>query len=146
MSLLGLGSKGLRYGANVLAWRATTHVAPETGAVAAYGSASGSGNEKWHWLQSDLSAAGKGPTRVAFGLSTRDGASTAADAFAARAKRATRRTTVDVVGDATLRPGQTTQISGLPGDAGGDLRIIAAEHVLDSEAGLITRLTVELAS
>lgn len=145
-SLLGGGSKGLRYGANVLGWRATSQAAPDTGAVAAYGSASGSGSEKWHWLQSDLSAAGSGPTRVAYGLSTRDGANTAADAFAARAKRATRRANVDVVGDSALRPGQTTQISGIPGDAGGDLRIVAVEHVLDSDAGLISRLTVELAA
>lgn len=145
-SLLGGGSKGLRFGANVLGWRATTHATPDTGAVAAYGSASGSGNEKWHWLQSELSPAGKGPTRVGFALSTRDGASAAADAFTARSKRATRRANVDVVGDAALRPGQTTQISGIPGDAGGDLRIVAVEHVLDNDAGLVSRLTVELAS
>lgn len=144
-ALLG-GSGGLRYGANLLQWRATTRAAADTGAVAAYGSASGSGSEKWHWLQSDLSAAGSGPTRVAYAVSTRDAATAAADAFAARAKRATRRAQVDVVGDAALRPGQTTQISGIPGDAGGDVRIVAVEHLLDSEAGLISRLTVETAA
>jgi hypothetical protein len=77
---------------------------------------------------------------------TRDGASALADALAARAARAKRRTVVAVVGDATLRPGQATTITDLPGDPGGDLRIIAVEHTLSSETGLITSLTVEPAS
>lgn len=146
-SLLGgTGATGLRYGANVLDWRAATRKAPDTAAVAAYGSASSSGSDKWHWLQSTLSAAGSGSTMLGYALATQDGATAAADANTARAKRATRRTRVTVVGDPKLRPGQTTQIADIPGDGGGDLRIIAVEHVLDSEGGLVSHLTLELAA
>ena len=145
-TLLGGGAAGLRYGANLLNWRATTRGEPETAGVAAYGAASEQGSEKWHWIKRDLDAVGTGAVRVSSAMRTRDGATAMADALAARAKRATRQTSVVVVGDATLRPGQTTQISGIPGDAGGDLRIIAVEHTLDGDAGLVSRLTVELAA
>jgi hypothetical protein len=140
------GAKGLRFGANVIGWRATSLKAPETASVAAYGSGSESGSEKWHWIRHDPSAVGNGPARVVAAISTRDGASAMSDALAGRAARAKRRTTATVVGDATLRPGQTTTIANLPDDAGGDLKILIAEHTLDGDAGLLTRLTVEAAS
>ncbi|MEP6999784.1 MAG: hypothetical protein ABI969_04860 [bacterium] len=145
-SILGGGAAGLRYGANVLEWRATSRAEPGTSGIAAYGAASESGSDKWHWLRHDLTAAGKGPVQSSAAMRTKDAATAAADALTARAKRATRRTTVSVVGDATLRPGQTTQVSGIPGDAGGDLRILSVEHVLDAGEGLLTRLTVELST
>jgi len=145
-SALGVGGSGLRYGANVLDWRASTRSAADTAGVASYGSASESGSDKWHWIRHDPNAQGSGPVRIASAVHSRDGAAAVASALAARAQRATRRTQVVVVGDATLRPGQTTRIANLPGDAGGDLRIVAVEHTLDGDAGLVTRLTLELAA
>ncbi len=144
-SLVGAASSGLRYGATLLDWRATTRAASDTTSVAAYGSASESGRDKWHWIPRDFNASGSGAVRIGYAVRTRDGATALADALAARAKRATRRTQVVAVGDPTLRPGQTTQISDIPGDAGGDLRLVAVEHLLDGDAGLISRLTLELA-
>jgi hypothetical protein len=143
-SLVG-GAKGLRYGANLIGWRATSFKQPETASVSAFGSGSESGM-KWHWIKRDPSPVGTGPARVIAAISTRDCATAMSDALAARAARARRRTTALVVGDPSLRPGQTTTIADIPGDAGGDLRILAVEHALDGDAGLLTRLTVEPAS
>ena len=145
-ALLGGGASGLRYGANLLEWRARTRALPGTLGVAAYGSGSESGSEKWHWLRSTVDAVGDGPVRVSAAAHTRDAATAASDAIVARAKRAARRTDVLVVGDATLRPGQTTTIADIPGDAGGDLRVVAVEHLLDGDLGFVSRLTVEAAA
>lgn len=144
--LLGGGSSGLRYGANLLEWRARTRDVPVTSGVAAYGAASESGSEKWHWIRHDVDAAGTGAVRISPAVRTRDGASALADALATRSKRAARRTNVTVVGDASLRPGQTIQIADIPGDAGGDLRIVAVDHTLDGDAGFLSRVTVEAAA
>jgi hypothetical protein len=145
-ALLGGGATGLRYGANLLEWRARTRDLPGTLGVAAYGAGSEAGSEKWHWLRGTMDAVGSGPVRVSAAVTTRDAATAVSDAIATRAKRAARRTDVLVVGDAALRPGQTTTISDIPGDAGGDLRIVAVEHMLDGDMGLVSRLTVELAA
>lgn len=141
--LLGGGSNGLRFGANVIDWRAATRGAPTPASVAAYRSGSESGSDKWHWIRHDQDAVGSGRVRVAAAASTRDAATAFADTLTLRARRAARRTTVIVTGDASLRPGQVTQVSDLPGDAGGDLRIVAALHTLDIDAGFRTRLTLE---
>lgn len=141
--LLGGSSTRLRFGANVLGWRATTRQAPEPATVAAYGSGSESGSDKWHWIRRDQDPVGSGPARVVAPLGTRDAASALADVLARRAQRAARRTTVTVVGDPSLRPGQVTQVSDLPGGAGGDLRIVAVEHTLDGDGGFLSRLTLE---
>jgi hypothetical protein len=142
----GGGASGLRHGANLLGWRVTTRKAAETPSVAAYGSASESGRDKWHWIRHAPDPAGSGPARIVSAFRTRAAAGALADALAARAARAERRATVVVVGDGTLRPGQTTTITGIPGDAGGDLRLVAVEHTLDGDAGFVTRLVVEPAS
>jgi hypothetical protein len=142
----GGGSGGLRYGANVVDWRATARAVPDTMSVAAIGSASEDGSAKWHWLRASLDAVGSGPVDAAASVRTRDGATAISDALVARAKRAAKRSVVAVVGDASLRPGATTQISNIPSDSGGDLRIVGVEHLLDSGAGWITRLTVEAAA
>ena len=89
---------------------------------------------------------GSGPARIVSAFRTRDGAGALADALSARAARAVRRATVVVVGDATLRPGQTTTIADIPGDPGGDLRLLTVEHTLDGDGGFVTRLVVEPAS
>jgi hypothetical protein len=143
---LGGGAGGLRYGANVLGWRMTTRGAPDTASVAAFGAASEAGSTKWHWIRRDPDAAGTGSVRIVPALRTRDAAGALADALAARAARAVRRATVVVVGDATLRPGETTTIAGIPGDPGGDVRLLAVEHTLDGDAGFVSRLVVEPAS
>ncbi len=140
------GASGLRHGANVIDWRAATVRPADALSVASYGSASESGSDKWHWIKRDPSAAGSGPVRVAYGAQSRDAATALSDAIAARAKRTKRRTQVVVVGDATLRPGQTTQIADIPGDAGGDLRILAVDHVLDGDSGWVSRVTLEVAA
>jgi hypothetical protein len=144
--VFGGGASGLRYGANVLGWRATTRKAPDSASVAAYGAASESGSAKWHWIRRDPDPAGSGPTRIVPAFRTRDAAGALADALSTRAGRAARRATVVVVGDATLRPGQTTTIADIPGDPGGDLRLLAVEHALDGDAGFVSRLVVEPAS
>lgn len=141
--LLGGGSTGLRFGASAIDWRAATRSAPDAATVAAYGSGSESGSEKWHWIRHDQDAVGSGRARVAAAAFTRDAASAFADMLALRAKRAARRSIVTVTGDASLRPGQVTQVSDLPGDAGGDLRVVAALHTLDIASGFRTRLTLE---
>jgi hypothetical protein len=145
-ALLGGGSSGLRFGANVIEWRALTRDTPGTNAVASYGAASEQGSEKWHWLKHTVDPTGDGPVRISSAIRTRDGATALSDAIATRAKRSTRRTTVVVVGDASLRPVQTTTIADLPGDAGGDLRIVGVEHTLDADAGFLSRVTVELST
>ncbi|MGQ0648987.1 MAG: hypothetical protein ACT4P7_15635 [Gemmatimonadaceae bacterium] len=144
--VLGGGPGGLRVGANVTGWRATTRKAPEPATVAALGSGSESGSDKWHWIRLDQSPVGAGPALVMAPLGTRDAASAAADVLSSWSKRAERRTTLVVVGDASLRPGQVTKVSDIPGDAGGDLRLIAVEHTLDGDAGFLSRLTLEPAA
>ncbi len=143
--LLGGASTGLRFGANVIDWRAATRAVPDPASVAAYGSGSESGSEKWHWIRRDQDAVGSGRARVAAAASTRDAASAIAGTLALRARRAARRSTVTVTGDASLRPGQVTQVRDLPGDAGGELRIVAAVHALDGDSGFRTRLILEAA-
>jgi hypothetical protein len=144
--VLGGGGSGLRHGANVLGWRTTTRKAPETASVAAYGAASESGSARWHWIRRDPDAAGSGPARIVPAFRTRDAADALAGALAARAARAARRASVVVVGDPALRPGQTATIADIPGDPGGDLRLLAVEHTLDGDGGFVTRLVVEPAS
>ena len=100
--VFGGGASGLRYGANLLGWRATTRKAPDTASVAAYGAASESGSAKWHWIRRDPDAAGSGPARIVPAFRTRDAAGALADALATRAARAVRRATVVVVGDAKI--------------------------------------------
>jgi hypothetical protein len=144
--VFGGGASGLRYGVNLLGWRATTRRAPDTASVAAYGAASESGTARWHWIRRDPDPAGSGPARLVAAFRTRAAASGLANALAARAARAVRRATVVVVGDARLRPGQTTRIAGIPGEPGGDLRVLAVEHILDGDAGFASSLVVEPAA
>lgn len=144
-ALLGGGAEGLRYGANVLDWRVTTRSIPDAPTVRPFGAASENGSEKWHWIRAvaDLE---KQVQQIAAAARAKDSATAFSDALTVRAKRASRRAAVAVVGDATLRPGQKTQISHIPGDGGGDLRIVAVEHLLDNDTGFVSRLTVEVAA
>jgi hypothetical protein len=144
-TLLGGGTTGLRYGANVLDWRMTTRTIQDAPAVQPFGAASEDGSEKWHWIRA-IADLEKQVQEISAAARTQDGATAFSDALTVRAKRASRRAAVAVVGDASLRPGQKTQISGIPGDGGGDLRIVAVEHLLDNDAGFISRLTVEIAA
>ncbi len=140
---LGGGAGGLRYGANVLDWRVTTRSIPDAPTVQPFGAASEEGSEKWHWIRA-VTDSEKQVQQIVAVARTQDDATAFSDALTIRAKRAPRRAAVAVVGDATLRPGQKTQISGIRGDGGGDLRIVAVEHLLDNDAGFVSRLTVEV--
>lgn len=71
----------LRYGAELLDWQLTLGSAPAAAAVAAYGSASESGDRRWHWLAHDPVGAGGGPTLRSAALATRDAAQAVADAL-----------------------------------------------------------------
>jgi hypothetical protein len=144
---LGLGgASGLRYGANVLAWHASTAQDAPSASIAAYGAASEAGSSKWHWILREPSFAGDGAPRVLAALRTRDAAEAVETAWTARATRARLRGMLRIVGDASIRPGDTITVSDLPSGDPGSLHVLAVEHLLDGGDGFITTLTVEAAS
>jgi len=142
---LGLGSGGLRHGANVLSWQTGSGAVAIAAAVAAHGAASEAGAAKWHWLLKEPSFAGDGPPRIAGSLRTRDAADAVQAAGAARAGRARLNGMIRIVGDAAIRPGDMTAVSDLPSGDPGQLHVLAVEHVLDGFEGFTTTLTVEAA-
>jgi hypothetical protein len=133
----------LRYGAELLDWDLSLGSAPQPAEVAAYGSASESGDQRWHWLAHDPVGAGAAATRLPAALATRDGAQAIADALQKRAERAAVSGSLLSQGRPGLRPGDTVKVSGLPGADPGPLRVRAVRHSFDSRSGFLTRLQVE---
>jgi hypothetical protein len=133
----------LRYGAQLLHWDLSQTTAPTAPALATHGAGSEAGTSRWHWLSHDPVGAGADPARVPGALADRDAAQTAGQALADRATRQGRRGQLLIVGDATLRPGDTVEMADLPGDDPGTLRVLAVQHRLDRASGFLTRLTVE---
>jgi hypothetical protein len=133
----------LRYGADLIDWDFAQVPAPTAPAVLAHGAGSEAGAAKWHWLRHD--PASGDPTRIVGGIATKDAAELASKALADRASRAAVRGKLLIVGDATIRPGDTVELSDLPGADPGTLRVVAVHHSLDSATGFLTRLSVEAA-
>jgi len=134
----------LRHGADVLSWSGGRAPRPEPASVAAFGAASESGADQWHWLLREPEAAGgDGPTRVVAALKTRDVAESMANGLAARADRAAMQGRLHIVGRSTLRPGDLVDVRDLPSGDLGTLRVLAVRHVLDGRTGFTTTLTVE---
>jgi hypothetical protein len=143
----GSANLTLRHGADVIAWRLAAQVAPDAPAVAAYGAASEAGADQWHWILSSPAPSGNGPfLRVVPVIRTREGADAMARALAARAARAATGGRLGLVGRAGVRPGDLVDITGLPGNQPGTLRVLGVDHLLDSAQGFLTALTVEGAS
>ena len=133
----------LRYGANLLDWDFATFLAQTAPTVVAHGAGSEAGSAKWHWLRH--SPAGGDPTRVVGSIATKEAAELASKVLEERASRAAVRGRLLIVGDATIRPGDSVEISDLPGADSRTLRVLAVHHNLDSVSGFLTRLTVEAA-
>jgi hypothetical protein len=134
----------LRYGADVLSWSGGSAPKRVPASVAAFGAASESGAEQWHWLLREPAAAGgDGPTRVVAALKTRDAAESMANELARRAKRAAVHARLVIVGNETLRPGDLIEVDDLPSGDLGTLRVLDVQHVLDGRTGFTTALTVE---
>ena len=133
----------LRYGAQLLHWDLSQTTAPTPPSLATHGAGSEAGTARWHWLSHDPVGAGADPARVPGALADRDAAQTAGQVLADRATRQGRRGQLLIVGDATLRPGDTVELADLPGDDPGTLRLLAVQHRLDRASGFLTRLTVE---
>lgn len=138
----GLLPTRLRYGAEVLDWSIGPAPAPTAAAIAAHGAGSEAGSNKWHWVLRDPVGAGGSRTRIAGGVATRDAAEAAGRAAEGRAKRATRRGTVLITGDASIRPGDIVELADIPGSDLGPLRVLRVQHRLDAR-GFVTRLGVE---
>jgi phage protein D len=133
----------LRHGAELLDWDLALGTAPQPAEVAAYGSASESGDQRWHWLAHDPVGAAAGATRLPAALATRDGAQAIAEALQKRAERSALSGHLLLQGRPDLRPGDTVKVSGLPGANPGPLRVRAVRHSLESRSGFLTRLQVE---
>jgi prophage tail gpP-like protein len=131
----------LRYGAELLDWELARAEAQEPPQVAALGAGSEAGTEKSHWLRHDPGAGSR--SRIQAGLVTKDAADAAAKALKDAASRAALRGRVWIVGNATLRPGDTVELADLPGQSPGTLRVLALQHRLDTPSGFVTRLSVE---
>jgi hypothetical protein len=144
----GSASLALRYGGELVAFRASAAPTPDSSPIAPYGAASEAGSDKWHWLLNTPSASGSGagPQRVLAALRTRDAASTVAQALAKRAGRASVRGHLLVLGLPDVRPGDLVETQGVPSGDLGTLRVLAVDHILHARGGFTTALTVEKAS
>jgi hypothetical protein len=143
----GAADVTLRYGADVIAWRAGPVGTRLAARVAAYGAGSEAGADRWHWVLATPSPAGggEGPVRIMPALRTRDAAETMGRALAERARRATIHGEVRLWGRAALRPGNLVAITDLPGGDLGPLRVLGLEQRVDARMGFVTTARVEAA-
>ena len=130
-----------RYGADLLTWRAGPAVEGAAPSFAAHGSASESGNDKWHWLNPDPTN-GAGGSQVVGAFHSHALAEGLTTAVSDRAKRARVLGEVELVGQADLRAGDVLSLSGLDDDPG-PLRALAVRHTIDVATGFRTLLHVE---
>ncbi|HKJ03586.1 MAG TPA: hypothetical protein VJ997_14055, partial [Longimicrobiales bacterium] len=109
----------VRYGADLLRWELSAAAAGTPAAVAALGSASEEGAEKWHWLRHDpVPSAGDSPTSVVATFRTRDAADALAERLAGSAARAAMSGEVTIVGRPEVRPGDLLEVQDLSPDPG----------------------------
>ena len=141
----GSANAKLRYRADVVSWSGGNAPEPDAPGVAAYGAASESGADQWHWILRSPTASGGagGPLLVVPALRTRDAADAMSRALASRAQRAGVRGRLRTPGRGGARPGDLVEVSDLPSGDLGTLRVLAVEHVLDARTGFVTTLTVE---
>lgn len=133
----------LTAGGDVLAWSVGARPAPATSSIAAYGAASESGADQWHWLRRSPSPSGSGALRIVHGFHTRELADQLATALSARSDRRALGGTAVLVGRADLRPGDSIQVDDAPGGDPGALRVVRVDHVLDATRGFTTTVAVE---
>jgi len=133
----------LRADGDVLAWSVGARTPPPTSSVAAYGAASESGADQWHWLRRSPSASGSGALRLVHGFHTRELADQLANALSARSDRRALGGTAVLVGRGDLRPGDAIQVDDPPGGDPGALRVVRVDHVLDATRGFTTSIAVE---
>ena len=140
----GAAEVQLRAGADVVSSRVGSRQRLTAASVAAHGAGSEAGAEQWHWLlRSPSPSEGDGPVDVVAALHTRDAANHMGKALGDRAARAATAGRVVLVGRADVRPGALVEITELATESPGVLHVLSVEHVLDSRAGLVTRLAVE---
>lgn len=138
-SLVGAGSgKGLRMGAELLAWDLRTHAGDADPAMVV---ASGASN--WHVLLKEPDGgAPSGLVLVPSAVRTRDAAQAMEKGLAAVAGRAAAGGRLAVVGDATVRPGDQVSVADVPA-GGGPYRAVAVCHRVSGITGFQSQLTLE---
>lgn len=144
----GTSDHRLRHGAELLAWSIDRRApGPAAIAVVPYGAASESGNDAWRLvLREPDGSPPTAPTAVHAALRDRDGAKALADGLGKRRDRRKVGGHLLVVGDAAVRAGDLVEVSDLPEGDPGLLRAVAVRHLLDAEAGFVSRIQVEAAS
>jgi phage protein D len=110
--------------------------------------ASGQGNETWHWLASDWSSykgsAGAGDPALlvqARGARTNEAAQAMADGLLDQSSRGATRGTLRALGRAEVRVGDAVEMTGAPdGALNGLYQVIGVRHRLDRASGFLTTL------
>lgn len=136
-------SHTFHHGATLLTWDLHTLASPPVLAVAASGSASAQGADRWHWLAHDPVGETPEPTWLVGAFHTRDAADALARTLEADAKRATIQGTLRVVGTPSLQPGDQVRLEDLPGEASGTFRVRIVHHTFHPHVGFVTDATVE---
>jgi len=150
----------LRHGADLLSFEQGEAAPGDAPAVAAHGSASTAGTDKWHWVNPDPLGQNPDPARVRGPIVSEAAATTATDAakarFAARAKCGQ----VTVWGRPEVRPGDGIDLqdastgggllsaaAGLAGGLGGGAaaawRAVRVRHVFDGQRGFVSIFDLE---
>ncbi len=129
-----------RYGAELLAWRATAAERPLAPGFAAHGSASTSGSAKWHWIEPEPSV---GHQRVIGAFHSNAAAESASRAAERRAQRAGVRAELELVGQAQLRVGDVFSLDALPQGDPGPLRALAVVHHVDGARAFWSAVVAE---
>jgi len=155
----GSSKKTIRFGADLIAWRATERGETPAPGFAAHGATSEAGSSAWHNLLADPLGASPPWSRIVGALRSRDAADMAAKAAAVRAARSKTPAWAVTLGAPELRPGDTLEISGLDGGglslpgigdlglggAGGGTpyRAASIRHCFDGMTGFTTTLELE---
>jgi hypothetical protein len=134
-----------RHGADLLGWSVGPRgPRPPDPDVVPYGAASEEGSDKWHLLLREPDGGSpSGRTLVPPPVRDRDGARALRDGLAKASRRRGTGGVLLVVGEGALRPGDVIELTEMPGGDGPLLRARAVTHMLDPEAGFVTRVAVE---
>jgi len=138
----GSADHTFRHGADVLGWQVFSAKPFDPPGVAPYGAASEQGSSRWHWVLHDPVGEGAGQSRIVGAFHTRDAADQLQSALKDGAARSGARGRLQIVGDATVRPGELVEIGDFPGNDPGTLRVLEVRHDLNA-SGFVTTLLVE---
>lgn len=138
-----VASHTFHHGATLLNWDLRTLAPPAVPAVAASGSASAQGADRWHWLAHDPVGETPEPTLLVGAFHARDAADALASSLQDAARRAAVQGSLRVVGTPGLQPGDRIQLEDLPEDASGSFRARIVHHTFHPRAGFVTDATVE---